>query len=80
MDRNLIDDNNELESNDDLNEGQNASDNPNFGQDNPNFENEPPQPDTWIRDQFRGCCDRVENHHLPLSFDEKSAIELMYVF
>ena len=72
-------DDNELESNDDLNEGQNTSDDLNLGQDDLNFENQMPQPDTWIRDQFRSYCDQMHNHHLPLSFDEKAAIELMYV-
>jgi hypothetical protein len=48
---------NELESNDHLNNGQNALDNLNLGQDDPNFEEETPKPDTWIRDQFRSCVD-----------------------
>ena len=68
---------NELESNDALNEGQNTSNDLNLNQNDPNFENESPHPDTWIRDQFCSCCNQMQKHHLPLTTDEKAAIELM---
>ena len=68
-----------FELNNDQDEGQNASIDQILGQNNPNREHQNPQPDTWIRDQFRGYCDQMMHNHLPLNLDEKDAIELMYV-
>ena len=48
---------NELGSNNDLDEGQNTSNDQTLGPDDPNIEPKTPQPDTWIRDQFRSHCD-----------------------
>ena len=68
-----------FELNNDQDEGQNAANDQNLGQDNPNCEHQTPQTDTWIRDQFHGYCNQMIHNHLPLSSDEKAAIELMYV-
>ena len=61
-------DDNVFESNNDQDEGQNPSNDQTLGQDNPNCEHQIPQPDSWIRCQFRGHCDRMINNHLPLKF------------